>query len=158
MPVPDRIELVRVYPVSRERVWAAITEPEQLAKWFVSAVQMEELRVGAPIRFMFEQFGNPLGIIEVVEPLHRFAFRWPAVPVGADLSVPVTQTYNLLVEFTLEDAPEGTRLTFVHSGFARLPADKVEGYQDRDARGWPIVLTTLETYLQDQAEAQMPTQ
>jgi uncharacterized protein YndB with AHSA1/START domain len=52
MTIPDRVELVRVFPVSRERVWAAITEPEQLAKWFVSAVQVEDLRVGAPIRFI----------------------------------------------------------------------------------------------------------
>src|SRR5262245_904016 len=102
MSVPNRIELVRVFPVPRELVWAAITEPEQLAKWFVSAVELEDLRPGAKIRFMFEQFGNPLGVIETVEPLHRFSFRWPAVLAGADLTVPVTQTYNMLVEFMLE--------------------------------------------------------
>lgn len=147
MTFSDRIELVRVLPFSRERVWAAITEPEQLAKWFVSAVEIEDLRVGGPIRFLFEQLGNPLGIIVAVEPLHRFAFRWPEALAGADLSVPVLETFNTMVEFTLEDVPEGTRLTFVHSGFALLPADQAEADFKRNERGWPQVLPVLETYL-----------
>lgn len=151
MPVPDRIELVRVFPVSRERVWAAITQPEQLAKWFVSAVEIEELRVGGPIRFLFEQLGNPVGIIVALEPLHRFAFRWPAALAGADLSRPVMETFNTMVEFILEDVAEGTRLTFVHSGFASLPADQAEDDYKRNLRGWPQVLPVLEKYLRSEA-------
>ncbi len=34
MTLSDRIERTMVLPAPRERVWEAITKPEQLARWF----------------------------------------------------------------------------------------------------------------------------
>lgn len=154
MTLPDRIERVRIFLVSRERVWAALTQPEQFSQWFGIPVRMD-VRIGGEIRFMFEQYGNPAGVIEEVSPPHRFAYRWHAPQAGADLSLPVTQTYNTLVEFTLEEVAEGTRLTLVQSGFASLPASAIESYLKLNQRGWDGALTQLETYLRSEAQERL---
>jgi uncharacterized protein YndB with AHSA1/START domain len=150
MTIPDRIELVRIFPVSRERVWAALTQPEQLSQWF-EPMPYVDLRVGGGIRMGRD---HPTGVIEVVEPPHRFAFRWHASKeVGGDPSLPVTQTSNTLVEFTLEEVAEGTRLTLVESGFASFPAEAVEHYFKQNQRGWNGALTNLEHTLQGEMPA-----
>ena len=150
MAIPDRIELVRIFPVSRERVWAAITQPEQLSRWF-EPMPYVDLRVGGGIRLGRD---HPTGLIEVVEPPHRFAFRWHASKeTGGDLSLSVTQTFSTLVEFTLEEVAEGTRLTLVQSGFASLPGEAVESYLKLNEKGWNGALTNLEHILQDEMPA-----
>jgi uncharacterized protein YndB with AHSA1/START domain len=144
MTIPDRIELVRIIPVPRERVWAAITQPEQLAHWFEPEPYID-LRVGGGIRM---GSAHPTGEITVVDPPHRFAFLWYAAPeAGSDHSLPVTQTAHTLVTFTLEEVAEGTRLTFVESGFASLPGEAVESYLKRNQKGWNMALTNLEQML-----------
>jgi uncharacterized protein YndB with AHSA1/START domain len=90
----------------------------------------------------------------VVERPHRFAFRWHASKeTGGDPSLPVTQTSNTLVEFTLEEVAEGTRLTLVHSGFASLPGEAVESYLKLNQKGWNGALTNLERTLQGEMPA-----
>jgi uncharacterized protein YndB with AHSA1/START domain len=139
-----------VFPVPRERVWAALTQPEQLSQWF-EPMPFVDLRVGGDIRMGRD---HPTGVIEVVEPPHRFAFRWHAPQeAGADHSLPVTQTPHTLVEFTLEEVAEGTRLTLVESGFASLPAEVAEIYVKRNQVGWSGALTNLEHTLQGEMPA-----
>lgn len=76
------------------------------------------------------------GVIEAVEPTHRFAFRWQS-NVG---DVPMTR-----VEFTLELHAEGTRLRVVESGFATLPPELRA--HARNAEGWQRELADLARYL-----------
>ncbi len=150
MTIPDRIELVRIFPVPRERVWDALTQPEQLSQWF-EPMPYVDLRVGGGIRLGRD---HPTGVIEVVEPPHRFAFRWHASKeTGGDSSLPVTQTFSTLVEFTLEEVVEGTRLTLVQSGFASLRGEEVESYLKLNQRGWNGALTNLEHTLQGEMPA-----
>jgi uncharacterized protein YndB with AHSA1/START domain len=73
-------------------------------------------------------------VIEIIEPMHRFAFRWQANPAD----VPMTR-----VEFTLEPHPEGTRLRVVESGFASLPPE----LHQRHVEGWQRELGDLAGYL-----------
>ena len=56
----DRIERVITLPGSPERVWKALTEPAQLARWFGNRVEVD-LRVGGDIFFWLEQRGNRQG-------------------------------------------------------------------------------------------------
>jgi uncharacterized protein YndB with AHSA1/START domain len=82
MTLADRIQRVEILPVSRERVWDAITKPEQLSQWF-GIVRDMDFRVGGEINFTWEQERSPYpGIIEVIEPPHRFAFRWNSYAIG----------------------------------------------------------------------------
>jgi len=147
---PDAIERELILPIPRDRVWAALTEPHRLGAWFGTRATVD-LRPGGAVTFIWddhhsgEQFTNT-GVIEVVEPPTRFAFRWhvhDGVHAVAPPDGPTTR-----VEFTLDDHPEGTRLRLVESGFARLVSDA----RDRNSRGWDRELGDLAGYLTTAAD------
>jgi uncharacterized protein YndB with AHSA1/START domain len=139
--VPDAIERELVLPVSPERVWAALTQPEQLSRWFGTQAAID-LRPGGAVTFTWDGSSGPVGensgVVEVVEPPRRFAFRWQSF--GAD--VPPTR-----VEFTLQPHGDGTLLRLVESGFASLPPRlRTEGHQ-QNTEGWQRELAELVGYL-----------
>jgi len=141
--IPDRIERIEVLPVSRERVWDAITRPEQLSQW-LSMVRDMDFCVGGTIHFTWDNELSPYpGVIEVIEPAHRFTFRWYSHAIGHP-ELKLAPHAGTLVEFTLEEVAEGTQLTLVESGFASLPDEAVaeQSYQDNQG-GWSALLPGL---------------
>lgn len=147
--VPDRIERAIVLPASRERVWAAVTQPEQLTQWMMGMVSDLDYRVGGEIHFVWKDEPSPyVGTIEAIEEPHRFAYRWFAYGVGHPHEQFPAQPLTL-VEFILDEVAEGTRLTVVESGFAAMPAiyPAAENYQS-NTEGWTTLLNALESYLQ----------
>jgi len=139
--VPDRIERELSLPAPPERVWAALTQADQLAGWFGTHAAID-LRPGGAVTFTWDGSSGPVGqnsgVVEVVEPPRRFVFRWHSH--GPD--VPPTR-----VEFTLEPNAEGTLLRLVESGFASLPPH-VRGESHRsNTQGWQRELAELAGYL-----------
>jgi uncharacterized protein YndB with AHSA1/START domain len=108
-----------------EKVWAAVTEPEELAHWFPATVTVD-LRVGGAMTFDFGYGGEPSpGEVTELDPPRVFAFVWGA---GDQL------------RFELEPAGDGTLLRFSHEiGDQREAA--------RGAAGWHVCLDTLEQRL-----------
>lgn len=149
MTISDRVERIEVFPVSRERVWDAITKPEQFSQWF-GIVKDIDLRVGGKITFTWDNAPSPYpGIVEEVEPFHCFAFRWYTYAIGHP-ELKLEPTASTLVKFTLEEVADGTQLTLVESGFASLPdAIATQSYQDNHG-GWKAGMDGLHTYLQRQ--------
>jgi uncharacterized protein YndB with AHSA1/START domain len=139
---PDVIERELILPVSRERVWAALTQPHALTAWFGSTATVD-LRPGGALSFAFGGDFATTGVIEVVEPLRRFAFRWR--PFDGQHAVAAADGPTTRVEFTLADHPDGTHLRLVESGFASLP-DAFGGAHERNTRGWRIELGELSAY------------
>ena len=142
MTLSDRIERTMVLPAPRQRVWEAITKTEQLAHWF-GVVSDMDFRVGGAIHFTWNNERSPYtGRIEVIEEPHRFAFRWSSYAIGHP-NLGLAPTASTLVEFTLEELAEGTRLTLVESGFASLPQaiPAGEAYQENQ-HGWQALLNT----------------
>jgi uncharacterized protein YndB with AHSA1/START domain len=136
--VPD--ELGRAIEVSapRERVWAALTRPEELVRWFPTQGAEIDLRPGGHASFVWEESADE-AVIEVVEPPSRLVFRWR--PAGTD------RPYTT-VSITLEDVPGGTRLTLVESGFASLPGQiRPRAYEGNDD-GWAGELEELKAYVE----------
>lgn len=117
MASTDRIERSIVLPVSREEAWDALTQPEQLAGWFAAEVELD-LRPGGAGRFDLDDKDTAEAVVEAVERPCRFAFRWWRRPRDSEEPSPPGGT---LVEFTLDETMEGTRLTLVESGFSVLP-------------------------------------
>ncbi|HEY6407460.1 MAG TPA: SRPBCC domain-containing protein [Ktedonobacteraceae bacterium] len=152
MTIPDQIERIEILPVARARVWDAITKPEQFSQWF-DIVRDIDFRVGGTINFTWENELSPYpAVIEKIEPLHCFAFRWTSHALGhPELKLPPTAW--TLVTFTLEEVAEGTRLTLVESGFASLPdAFQAQSHQD-NLGGWQSELPKLRVYLQSTISA-----
>jgi uncharacterized protein YndB with AHSA1/START domain len=139
--VPDSIERELILPTPLARVWEALTQPEHLAAWFGTRASVD-LRPGGAVTFIWDDPSGTNdtthGVIEVLEPPRRFAFRWQAP--GA-----VAQT--TLVEFTLEEHLSGTRLRVVESGFASFPPKSRRDRRDRNSRGWQRELGDLAAYL-----------
>jgi uncharacterized protein YndB with AHSA1/START domain len=108
-----------------ERVWQAISEPDEMKAWFPSAVS-GEIAPGAGLTFTFEHGEAPEMHGEVTEhdPPRRLAFYW-----GDDH-----------LRFELEPADGGCVLRFTALLDAR---DKAA----RDAAGWHTCLDRLEAAL-----------
>ncbi len=128
-----------VIAADRERVWRAITTPEQISKWFDGTMEWQfKLAPGETITLSMDDFKGYARIV-TVEPPERFAFTWTPEP-----SNPVES----LVTFQLESIPEGTRVTASEAGFERLPDDLRQKRYDMNGMGWGIALKNLADYLQ----------
>lgn len=74
-------------------------------------------------------------IVEAVEPERRFAWRWH--PRAIELGVDFAQRKRTLVEFTLEDTPEGgTIVRVVESGLDAVPAERRARAFRGNSGGW----------------------
>ena len=146
--VPDRIERDILIAAPVERVWAVITEPEHLQRWWADAGAEVELRPGGAYVLREREWGEALGRVEVVEPPHRLAYRWAAHHARDTEPAEGTSTR---VEFTLEPVAEGTRLTVVETGFAQLPEDLYDGAYGGNVKGWASELGELVEYLDARA-------
>jgi len=119
----------RRIPHGQERVWRAITDPDELKEWFPAAV-IYESRVGAAMQFDFGgAAGQDVWPGQVVawDPPRAFAFRW-----GEDE-----------LRFELSPADGGTLLVFTHS-FEHQP-----GKPARDAAGWEACFEAFDALLED---------
>ena len=142
MTIQDTIERQMTFELPREVVWAAITEPEQIGRWFGTSAELE-LRPGGEGSFHWEHLDVTTPVtVETVEPPVRFAYRWE--PGGASKGGPTT-----LVEFRLEEIPGGTRLTLVESGFSQFGAESRQGNE----YGWDAELGELRVFLLEKAVA-----
>ena len=125
-PSPDAVVERSVdLPAPPEEVWEAVTDSEQLSRWFGGDVELDP-RPGGGGRFVDGGSARRARVDEV-EDGRRLAFRW--WPEDGD--GPVTR-----VELVLEPSPVGTRLVVVE-------APLVAG----GARGWSASLGRLQARL-----------
>jgi uncharacterized protein YndB with AHSA1/START domain len=88
--------------VDEERLWAALTDPEQAAEWLGGRIEWE-VRAGAPLRFRDDDGTDREGRVEAVRPGRYLRYRWWVTePPGTDESE---------VTYLIEPAGDGTRLT-----------------------------------------------
>jgi uncharacterized protein YndB with AHSA1/START domain len=140
MDVMDSVER-EVYVEARpEEVWAAVTQPAGLARWYAFGGAEIDLRPGGRLVLRWDEHGQFRGFVEKVEPGRRFAYRYAVAP---DVD-PAPGNANL-VEFTLTPEGEGTRLLVVESGFDRLdltPEQQTE-HADQSSQAWENSLGLL---------------
>ena len=98
------------------RVWAALTEPDQIARWWRHPARVD-LRVGGAYRVDFGDGGGLDGVIVRLQPERGLAYVWG----------------RAVVEWTLEPAGAGCRYTFRHHG--QEPAPEGAGWTDAGAGG-----------------------
>ena len=89
-------------------------------------------------------------LIEKIEPMRRFAFKWH--PGAADPKADYSGEPMTLVEFVLEEVPEGVLLTVTESGFDRIPLARRAQAFSQNEQGWSIVVTLIDRYVR-RAEA-----
>jgi len=109
-----------VLPVGRERAWELLTEPAELEEWLADEVELSP-EPGAPVRAEWRDGSAREGVVEEVEEERRLRFRWD----DGD-GIPSR------VEWTLHEAPGGTRVVVVERALVPLPA-----------ASWPARFTAL---------------
>jgi uncharacterized protein YndB with AHSA1/START domain len=118
-----RFERSFEHPV--ERVWRAVSDPEEMHRWFPATVMLD-LRPGGAMSFEFDDPDAPTttGEITELDPPRLLAFSW-----GDDL-----------LRFELEPQGEGSRLVFIHFLSQRDEAA-------RNAAGWDMCLRELDRHV-----------
>ncbi len=123
-----------------DAVWKALTDAEELIRWFPLAARVEP-GVGGSIWLGWGDLATWDSRIEVWEPNQHLRTTFgPQLKEGADASV------ELAVDYYLESRGGGTYLRLVHSGFGP-EADWDEEY-DGVRRGWRYELGSLRDYLE----------
>jgi uncharacterized protein YndB with AHSA1/START domain len=133
-----------------DKVWAAITEPAHLVRWFGQRAELPELAVGARGMLGFDGYGDYPLRIEELDPPRAIAYRWsnddttsPADP-GAPEEVVFAR--STVFRFTLEEIADGTVLTVVETGFDTL-SDPVAAMAS-NRRGWTDEIDELVAYVE----------
>ncbi len=120
----------------RERVWAAVTEPEQIAQWFLPpalGAQLSRADSGV-ISVLMGPMAVEIAALEGLEPPRRLTSR--ALPDGL-----IATTY------VLEDEEGGTRVTVTVTGFEALPPEAAQERMGPSGMGWEKALQNLKAYL-----------
>ncbi len=138
----DVIEREIIVKAPRERVYKAITDPEQIISWFTDSLEGGTLEVGQSPIFNFKGHGKTQIYVEAAKPVEYFAYRW--VPGASGIIGDVLAVPNTLVEFYLEEAGEGTKIKLKESGFASLPPEVAEKSFGENSGGWEFMLNRLE--------------
>jgi len=148
MTETDRIEKHVVLRAPRARVWRAISSADEFGAWF--GVKLDgAFAEGATIRGRitypgYEHLTMEM-LVERIEPERYFAYRWH--PYAVDPAVDYSPEPTTLVEFRLEDADGGTRLTIVESGFDRIPVGRrAEAFRRNDG-GWTEQTRNIERHV-----------
>jgi uncharacterized protein YndB with AHSA1/START domain len=118
------VRFVRRFTHPPERIWRAITDPQELAFWFPDTIE-GEFAPGAEVRFpKFEEMGlDAVGKVTEFNPPRLLAYTWG------------TST----LRFELEPDGDGCRLTFTDT----LPREETA----KNAAGWEVCLGNLEARL-----------
>lgn len=157
--VTDRIEKKVLLNAPQARVWQAISDSKRFGAWFgvafaapfapgarmlgtlapttADAETAERMKAYAGKQFEFQ--------IERIEPQHHFSYRWH--PFALDETVDYSSEPTTLVEFDLEEAPGGTLLTIVESGFDSIPIARRADAFEANGEGWETQATLIEKYL-----------
>src|SRR5260221_7721188 len=144
----DRIEKKILLRAPRSRVWRALTRAEEFGAWF--GVKLDNaFAPGAVVRGEitspgYEHLTMEL-TVERMDPEQLFSCRWH--PYAIDPKVDYSGEPTTLVEFRLEEVPDGTVLTVVESGFDQVPAARrAEAFRMND-QGWAAQMTNIERHV-----------
>lgn len=143
----------------RERVWRAVSEAKHLGAWFGAEFdgafvagqpihgRIVPTKVDPDVAKLQEPHTGTAMTWEVVaiEPMDLFSFRWH--PFAIDPNVDYSKEPATLVEFRLEDAPGGTKLTITESGFEHLPEHRRKAALDANTGGWDHQTRLIEKFL-----------
>lgn len=144
----DRIADKVLLHAPRARVWRALTDSEEFGQWF-GVKGLGPFAPGETVRGTITHKGYEHVRIEIaverMEPERLFSYRWH--PYAADPAVDYTGEPRTLVVFEVEDAPNGTLLSVVETGFDRLPPARREVAYRMHDEGWAGQMESIKEYL-----------
>jgi uncharacterized protein YndB with AHSA1/START domain len=121
----------RTFDAPVEMVWAALTTPEQMGRWYFD-VENFKPQAGCEFRFVVEHGGNTYDhrcqVTEVI-PQTKIAYTWRYHGHPGDS----------LVTFELSSSGKKTKLKLTHTGLGNFP-DKPQFARKNFERGWNMLI------------------
>ncbi len=125
------VRFVRVFDVSVEELWDAITDPDRIARWMRTEQMTFERHVGGAVRYRWGGTDEAIGTVKVFDPPHAVEYTWRE---GSESSI---------VRFELRPLAQGVELTLHHWN---LGSDQATGV----GAGWHAHLDFLNAVLGDE--------
>ena len=126
----------------RERVWRAITDPEQVQQWFSPGTQWHGtgLEVGGKLYVTNAETGGEMYVqmIEIVNPPQQLVTR----------SVPEAGNFPSVTNWMLAEENSGTRLTIIYSGYELMPTDVRQQRMDENSFGFGMMLQNIKASIE----------
>jgi len=147
-PIPDRIEKKILLRAPRSRVWRALTEAREFSEWFRVNLRGQfgpGLEISGQVTYPGYEHLTMTVRVERMDPERLFSFRWH--PAAIDPKVDYSAEPTTLVEFRLEETPEGTLLTVTESGFQALPVGRQGFAHEANSSGWEEQLKNIERHV-----------
>ena len=146
----DQIERSILIKASAERVWRALSTPQEFGAWFGVKLEGEQFSPGHHARGPITIAGFEHVIfnawIERMEAPSLLSYRWH--PYAIDAEVDYSGEECTLVTFTLQPSGDGsTLLTVVESGFDKVPAHRRADAFHMNSKGWEGQLRNIERYV-----------
>lgn len=158
----DEIRKQVVLRASRTRVWEALTDSKKFGAWFGCEFD-GPFRAGARVhgRVVPTKVDPDIAkaqeayvgmkfhvIVERIEPMTLFSFRWHPGDGDPDLYSDAEMT-TVTFELADTDAEDSVRLTIIESGFDRVPLERRAKVFEMNDGGWAAQTTLIEKYLRD---------
>jgi len=140
MPRQQTHEIVIDAPI--EAVWKAISDGEELTRWFVGEASVEP-GVGGTIAISWDGEEKSTGTIEAWEPNRRLRKKLAPFDMGAAKLDPAAP---MIDEYTIERRDGKTVLRLVCSGIPDAP--EWDGFYNGTDAGWGSFFRTLRHYLE----------
>lgn len=126
----------------RERVWRAISDPEQVGQWFSPGTQWggTGLEVGGRLFVLDPETGAEMygQVVEAVEPPYRLVTS----------SIPEPPETVHVTTWQLEEENGGTRLMLTYSGYELEPVEARADNMEQNAFGFGMMLENLAAYIE----------
>jgi uncharacterized protein YndB with AHSA1/START domain len=141
-----KIERSTLIAATRDRVWQALTDPPQFARWF--GVSFDgNFQPGARVQMTTTPEAYKGIVFDVlVEEVTPYTFSWRWHPGMPDPALDYAKEPMTRVEFRLEEADGGTLVTVTESGFDQISLTRRAGVFAQNDEGWRMQLVALDGY------------
>jgi len=128
-----------------EKVWAAVTEPEHISRWFGQAA-FEGSYAGARGTLTWPD-RKPIPVrLEAIDAQRMVSYRWGNDDASGVVPDELDEARSTVFTFTLAEVPGGTELTVVETGFETTSDPEANLADHRD--GWNGELDKLVALLE----------
>jgi uncharacterized protein YndB with AHSA1/START domain len=145
----DRIEKSIDIAAPVERVWRALTDFEEFGAWFRVRLdgpfELGEPSLGHITYPGYEHLKWEARVVAMEAP-RLFAFTWH--PYAVDPDRDYSDEPPTRVEFRLEPAGAGTRLTVTESGFDSIPAGRRDEALRMNEGGWEEQVRNIRAHVE----------
>ena len=135
-----KINKEKFLPFAIEDVWKAISEQDQISKWFIQADFKAE--VGYQYKFTHEKT-EIVGEVLEANPVFDLVYTW--MVNGTNV--------NTTVRWQLEKVEDGTKIHLEHFGFENYDEAQVAPLFENFEKGWVSCLQELEKYFDNVEKA-----